>query len=77
MTVMLGQHKLIIHVFERTEQVCFKKTSIDSTILYPDMSFNKDSTYTKYVIDMNELSSSYYVDNQLVSTLLVDLNILI
>lgn len=77
MSLTLGQHKLIIHVFERTEQVCFKKTSIDSTILYPDMSFNKDSTYTKYVIDMNELSSSYYVDNQLVSTLLVDLNILI
>ena len=41
------------------------------------MTLDTDPTYTKYVIDMNELSSSYYVDNQLVSTLPVDLNILI
>lgn len=76
MTVMLGQHTLIIHVFEKTEQVCFKKNSIDSTLLHPDIVFEKDSTYTKYVIDMNELSSSYYVDNQLVSTLPVDVSLL-
>ena len=76
MTVMLGQHTLIIHVFEKTEQVCLKKTSIDSTLLYPDIAFDKDSTYTKYVIDMNELSSSYYVDNQWVSTLPVDVSLL-
>ena len=76
MSLMLGQHTLIIHVFEKTEQVCFKKTSIDSTLFYPDITFDKDSTYTKYVIDMNELSSSYYVDNQWVSTLPVDVSLL-
>ncbi len=74
MTVILGQNKLIIHVFERTEQVCLKKTSIDSTLLYPDFVFDTDTTYTKYVIDINELSSSYYVDNHLVSTLPVELS---
>ena len=54
----------------------FKKTCIDSTILYPDIAFNSESTYTKYVIDINELRSSYYLDNQWVSTLPVDVSLL-
>ncbi len=70
----LGQQQLIIHVFERTEQVCMRKTSIDSTLLNPDFTYEADTAYTKYVIDLEGLTSSYYVNNVFISELPISLD---
>jgi len=71
---VFAQNLLIIHVFDRTEQVCMRKTSIDSTLSNPDFTHEADTTYTKYVIDLEGLTSSYYVNNVLISELPISLD---
>lgn len=67
-SLTLGQ-KMIIHVFERQEMVSFSKTSIDSVILNPDLTMDVNNDYIKYVIDLDEFTSTYYVSNVSVSKL--------
>jgi hypothetical protein len=50
-----------------------RKTSIDSTLSNPDFTHEADTTYTKYVIDLEGLTSSYYVNNVLISELPISL----
>jgi hypothetical protein len=54
--------KLIIHVFEKKELVSLRKTTIDSVLLTPDISYGVDDTYTKYVIDIDNETSTYFVN---------------
>jgi hypothetical protein len=54
--------KLIIHVFEREELVSLRKTTIDSVLSTPDISYGVDDTYTKYVIDFDNETSTYFVN---------------
>jgi hypothetical protein len=61
--------KLIIHVFERQEMVSFSKTAIDSVLLNPDIVMDKNTDYTKYVIDLNQETSTYFLNNEELSTL--------
>ena len=56
--------KLIIHVFERQEMVSFSKTTIDSVLLSPDIVMDKNTDYTKYVIDLNQETSTYFLNNE-------------
>lgn len=68
-----GQQKLIIHVYERTEHVCFRKTTIDSTLNNPDIAYDLDTAHTRYEIDLGKLTSSYYVNDELLSVLPITL----
>lgn len=54
--------KLIIHVFEREELVSLRKTTIDSVLSTPDISYGVDDTYVKYVIDVDNETSTYFVN---------------
>jgi len=54
--------KLIIHVFEKEELVCLRKTTIDSVLSTPDISYGVDDTYIKYVIDFDNETSTYFVN---------------
>jgi hypothetical protein len=54
--------KLIIHVFEREELVSLRKTTIDSVLSTPDISYGVDDTYVKYVIDFDNETSTYFVN---------------
>lgn len=54
--------KLIIHVFEREELVSLRKTTIDSVLSTPDISYGVDATYIKYVIDIDNETSTYFVN---------------
>lgn len=67
-SLTLGQ-KILIHAFERQELVSFSKTSIDSVILNPDLTMDVNDDYIKYVIDLDELTSTYYVNNVSISEL--------
>jgi len=61
--------KLIIHVFEKQEMVSFSKTTIDSVLLNPDIVMDKNTDYTKYVIDLDQETSTYFINNEELSTL--------
>lgn len=54
--------KIIIHVLERQEMVCYKKTTLDSVILYPDYVGDVNNEHTKYIIDLNAKTSTYTSD---------------
>jgi hypothetical protein len=55
--------KIIIHVFEKQEMVCERKTTLDSVYSSPDYSYDVDSTYTRYVLDLDEKTSTYFVND--------------
>jgi hypothetical protein len=55
--------KLIIHVFEKQEMVCERKTTLDSVYSSPDYTYDIDSTYTRYVLDLDEKTSTYFVND--------------
>ena len=55
--------KIIIHVFEKQEMVCERKTTSDSVYSSPDYSYDVDSTYTRYVLDLDEKTSTYFVND--------------
>jgi len=55
--------KIIIHVFERQEMVCERKTTLDSVYSSPDYRYDIDSTYIRYVLDLNEKTSTYFVND--------------
>ena len=46
--------KIIVHVFERQEMVCFRKTSIDSVLTNPDQVYELDIDQTTYQLDLND-----------------------
>lgn len=61
--------KIIIHVFEKQELYSDSRTTIDSVILNPDTTYELDTTYRKYIIDLGEKTSSYFVRGNSVSIL--------
>ena len=61
--------KIIIHVFERQELISYTKTSIDFVISYPDITYEIDTSYRKYIIDLSDETSSYFIDGENVNIL--------
>lgn len=61
--------KIIIHVFEKQELYSDSRTTIDSVILNPDTTYELDTTYRKYIIDLGEKTSSYFIRGKSVSIL--------
>lgn len=51
--------KIILEVYERHEMRCFRKTTLDSVLLFPDLVYETDTVVTRYVIDLNEKTSTY------------------
>jgi len=47
----------------------FSKTSIDSVLNKPDLSYDIDSNYVKYIIDLNNETSTYIIKGVKVSEL--------
>jgi hypothetical protein len=64
--------KLVIEIFERQELVSYRKTTLDSVIMNPDVVSDIEVTKTTYIIDLNENTSSYFVDGEFLSVLPVD-----
>ena len=64
----LGQ-KIIIHSFERQVLMSLSKTSIDSVISNPDLTIDVNNDYVKYVIDLDGFTSTYYLNNEIISEL--------
>lgn len=54
--------KLIIHVFEKQEMISFRKTSLDSVILNPDIKKPINFDHTTYEIDLIGKTSKYYIN---------------
>ena len=61
--------KIIIHVFENQELYSSTRTTIDSVILNPDTTYEIDTVYRKYILDLNEKTSTYFVRGNSVSIL--------
>jgi len=61
--------KIIVHVFERQEMVCFRKTSIDSVLMNPDQVYELDTDQTTYQIDLNRETSTYFLNGKEISEL--------
>jgi len=51
--------KIILEVYERQEMRCFRKTTLDSVLSLFDAVFETDTVDTRYVIDLDEKTSSY------------------
>jgi hypothetical protein len=64
--------KIVIEIFERQELVSYRNTTLDSVIMNPDVVNDLEVTKTTYVIDLNENTSSYFVDGEFLSVLPVD-----
>lgn len=64
--------KLIIEIFERQELTSFRNTTIDSVIINPDFVDELEVTKTTYVIDFNEKTSSYFVGEEFLSVLPIE-----
>jgi hypothetical protein len=54
--------KIIVHVFERQEMVSFSKTSIDSVLTNPDYVHEMETGQTTYQIDLDEETSTYFLN---------------
>jgi|LakMenE18May11ns_1017448.scaffolds.fasta_scaffold9169413_1 hypothetical protein len=61
--------KLIIHVFEKQEMISFHRTSVDSVLMKPDLIYDVNSNYTKYIIDLGNETSTYFIDDVEISSL--------
>ena len=61
--------KLIIHVFEKQEMISFHRTSADSVLIKPDLIYDVNSDYTKYIIDLGNETSTYFIDGVEISSL--------
>jgi hypothetical protein len=64
--------KLVIEIFERQELISYRNTTLDSVIMSPDVVSDLEVTKTTYVIDLDEKTSSYFVGEELLSVLPVD-----
>jgi hypothetical protein len=67
-SLSFGQ-KIIIHVFEKQEMSSYRKTTLDSVIINPDYVGNINYNHTRYVLDLNEMTSTYSSDSSEVSVL--------
>lgn len=66
---LVFSQKLIIHAFERQEMISFSKTTLDSVFKTPDILSGVDTNYVKYIIDLNNETSTYFVEDIKVSEL--------
>lgn len=64
--------KIIIHVFERQEMVTYHKTTLDSVITNPDYVNEINNEQTKYVLDLNQKTSTYSYDGSEISVLPIE-----
>ncbi len=67
-SLSFGQ-KIIIHVYEKREMVSYRKTTLDSVIINPDYVGDINYDYTRYVLDLNEMTSTYSTDSSEVNVL--------
>jgi hypothetical protein len=61
--------KIIVHIFERQEMVSFSKTRIDSVLTNPDYVYELDTNQITYQIDLDEKTSTYFLNGKKLSVL--------
>jgi hypothetical protein len=61
--------KLIVELYEKQDFVSYRNTTVDSVLMNPDYIFEIDNSKTKYVFDLNEKTSSFYREDEIVSVL--------
>ncbi|MFM7388681.1 MAG: hypothetical protein ACKO5L_11045 [Bacteroidota bacterium] len=54
-----NSQKIVLEVYERQEMSCFRKTTLDSVLLLPDAVYAIDTVDARYVIDLDEKTSTY------------------
>lgn len=68
---MLSQ-KLIIELYEKQDFMSFGKTTIDSVLINPDVIYDVIYTKTKYVLDLDQKTSTFYLEDEFLSLLPID-----
>jgi hypothetical protein len=65
--LLICQHsypqKIILEVYERQEMCSFRKTTLDSVLLHPDLVYETDTVDVRYVFDLDENTSTYTRSN--------------
>ena len=69
MTSLSFGQKIIIHVFEKQEMVSYRKTTLDSVLINPDYVGDINYNHTRYILDLNEMTSTYSSDSSEVNVL--------
>ena len=64
--------KVILQINERQELVSYRETSLDSVLANPDLPYPVESVDVRYVLDLDEKTSSYFVGGALTSVLPID-----
>ena len=64
--------KVILQINERQEFVSYRETSLDSVLANPDLPYPAESVDVRYVLDLDEKTSSYFVGGALTSVLPID-----
>ena len=64
--------KVILQINERQELVSYRKTSLDSVLTNPDLPHPTETVDVRYVLDLDEKTSSYFVGGALTSVLPID-----
>jgi len=65
----LLSQKVVLQVYERQELVSYRKTSLDSVLANPDEPYEAESVDVRYVLDLDEKTSSYFVGGEMASVL--------
>ena len=61
--------KVILQIYERQKLVSYRKTSLDSVLANPDEPYEAESVDVRYVLDLDEKTSSYFVGGEMASVL--------
>lgn len=64
--------KVILQINEHQELVSYRETSLDSVLANPDLPYPVESVDVRYVLDLDEKTSSYFVGGALTSVLPID-----
>jgi len=68
----LEAQKIILQIHERQEFVSYRKTSLDSVLANPDAPSEAETVDVRYILDLDEKTSSYFVGGEMVSVLPIE-----
>jgi hypothetical protein len=64
--------KVVLQIYERQELVSYRKTSIDSVLTNPDLPHPTETVDVRYILNLDDKTSSYYVDGEMTSVLPIE-----
>jgi len=64
--------KVVLQIYEHQELVSYRQTSIDSVLTNPDLPYPTETVDVRYILNLDDKTSSYYVDGELTSVLPIE-----